>query len=92
MPQNLRISNTQNENASANVTFQWEMPLDNGGDDMNKYILTVSPGSGLSSVTVTMATIELAYNIEYTVRVSATNCAGRGPDTVLGPFVLSRGT
>ena len=91
MPQNLRITSTQNRTELSLVTFQWDPPSDNGGDEVDSYNLTVSGGISRSGITDTTASIELSYNVEYTVRVSATNCAGSGPEAVEGPFTLTRG-
>ena len=91
MPQNVRISSTQNGTESSLVTFQWDPPSDNGGDEVDSYNLTVSGGISRSVITDTTASIELSYNVEYTVRVLATNCAGSGTEAVEGPFTLTKG-
>ena len=91
MPQNVRISSTQNGTESSLVTLQWDPPSDNGGAEVDSYNLTVSGGISRSGITDTTASIELSYNVEYTVRVSATNCAGSGTEAVEGPFTLTRG-
>ena len=90
MLQNLRITSTQNGSESSLVTLQWDQPSDNGGDEVDSYNLTISGGINRSSITDTTASIELSYNVEYTVRVSATNCADSGPEAVKGPFSLTR--
>ena len=94
MPQNLRITNTHGQNGTETslVTFQWDPPSDNGGDDVDSYNLTVSGGISRSVITDTTASIELPYNVEYTVRVSATTCAGSGTEAVKEPFTLTRGS
>ena len=91
MPQNLRITSTQNRTETSLVTLQWGPPSDNGGDEVDSYNLTVSGGISRSVITDTTASIELSYNVDHTVRVSATNCAGSGTEAVEGPFTLTRG-
>ncbi len=55
-----------------NVSVRWDPP--NGRNDIT-YTVTISPPAQLSA-TVTSVTVTAQYNVDYTVSVVATNCAG----------------
>ena len=68
-------------NTSANevsVSVQWNPPTENGGRDDLTYTVTISPLAQLSTtvLTSTSVTVTAQYNVDYTVSVVATNCAG----------------
>ncbi len=68
-------------NSSVNavsVTVQWDPPTDNGGRDDLTYTVTVSPPTQLSAtvLTATFITVTAQYNVDYTVSIVTTNCAG----------------
>ncbi len=58
--------------------MQWDPPTETGGRDDLTYTVTVSPLAQLSVtvLTSTSVTVTAQYNVEYTVSVVATNCAG----------------
>ncbi len=68
-------------NSSANeisVSVQWDPPTETGGRDDLTYTVTVSPPTQLSAtvLTSTSVTVITQYNVDYTISVVATNCAG----------------
>ncbi|XP_064400075.1 uncharacterized protein LOC135346389 [Halichondria panicea] len=60
------------------VTVGWDPPTETGGRDDLTYTVTVLPLAQLSAIvlTSTSATVTAQYNVDYTVSVVATNCAG----------------
>ncbi len=60
------------------MTISWDPPTDTGGRDDRTYTVTVSPLAQLSAIvlTSTAVTVTAQYNVDYTVSVVATNCAG----------------
>ena len=69
------------QSSSANefsVSVQWDPPTETGGRDDLTYTVTVSPPAQLSAtvLTSTSVTVTAQYNVNYTVGVVATNCAG----------------
>ena len=63
---------------AVNVSVQWDPPTDNGGRDDLTYTVTVSPPTQLSAtvLTSTSVTVTAQYNVDYTVSIVTTNCAG----------------
>ncbi|XP_064403265.1 complement receptor type 1-like [Halichondria panicea] len=63
---------------AVNVSVQWNPPTETGGRDDLTYTVTISPPAQLSAVvlTSTSVTVTAQYNVDYTVSVVATNCAG----------------
>ena len=69
------------EYSSANevsVSVQWNPPTETGGRDDLTYTVTISPPAQLSATVLpsTSVTVTALYNVDYTVSVVATNCAG----------------
>ncbi len=69
------------EHCSANevsVFVQWDPPNETSGRDDFTYTVTISPPAQLSAtvLTSTSVTVTAQYNVDYTVSVVATNCAG----------------
>ena len=61
------------------MSVQWDPPTDNGGRDDLTYTVTISPLAQLSATVVTSTSVTVSaadYNVDYTVSVVATNCAG----------------
>ncbi len=62
------------------MTVRWDLPTETGGrDDLTlTYTVTVSPPAQLSAtvLTSTSVTVTAQYNVDYTVSIVATNCAG----------------
>ena len=60
------------------VTVEWDPPTDNGGRDDLTYTVTVSPPTQLSATVLTSTSVILTaqYNVDYTVSIVTTNCAG----------------
>ncbi len=58
--------------------MQWDPPTDTGGRDDLTYTVTVSPPAQhfATVLTSTSITVTAQYNVDYTVSVMATNCAG----------------
>ncbi len=69
------LSSSANE---VSVSVQWDSPTETGGRDDLTYTVTVSPPAQLSAtlLTSTSVTVTAQYNVDYTVSVVATNCAG----------------
>ncbi len=63
---------------TVDVTIGWDAPTETGGRDDLTYTVNVSPPAQLSAtvLTSTSATVTAQYNVDYTVSVMATNCAG----------------
>ncbi len=63
---------------SVAVTIGWDSPTETGGRDDLTYTVTVSPPAQLSAtlLTSTSVTVTAQYNVDYTVSVQTTNCAG----------------
>ncbi len=60
------------------MTIGWDSPTESGGRDNLTYTVTISPPAQLSAtvLTSTSVTVTDQYNVNYTVSVVATNCAG----------------
>ncbi len=58
-----------------NVSVRWDPP--NGRNDIT-YTVTISPPAQLSAtvLTSTSVTVTAQYNVDYTISIVATNCAG----------------
>ncbi len=77
-PSTIRHSIPSNSANEVNVSVQWEPPTETGGRDDLTYTVTVSPTAQLSAtlLTSTSVTVTAQYNVNYTVSIVATNCAG----------------
>ena len=60
------------------VSVQWNPTTETGGRDDPTYTVTISPPAQLSATVFTSisVTVTAQYNVDYTVSVVATNCAG----------------
>ena len=60
------------------MTVGWNPPSETGGRDDLTYTVTISTPAQLSAtvLTSTSVTVTAQYNVDYTVSVVATNCAG----------------
>ena len=69
------LSSSANE---VSVSVQWDSPTETGSRDDLTYTVTVSPPAQLSAtvLTSTSVTVTAQYNVDYTVSVVTTNCAG----------------
>ena len=58
--------------------------MNNGGADIHNYTVSVSPYTQLSAtvVTSTNVTVTAEYNVNYTLSIVATNCAGNSSPAV----------
>ncbi len=67
-----------------NVTVDWDPPTESCIRDNITYTVTVSPPAQLSAtdLTSTSVTVTAQYNVDYTVSVVATNCAGNSTTAV----------
>ena len=83
LPRNPMLEFDNRTNTSV-VTLQWAPPTSTGGVDIS-YVLTVSPPpvSGSTVTTQTSTDITVSYNIQYSVNIRATNCAGSSQDTTV---------
>ena len=63
---------------AVSVTVQWDPPTDNGGRDDLTYTVTISPLTQLSATVLTSTSLNVTaqYNVDYTVSIVTTNCAG----------------
>ena len=78
-PPSIMFHSTANSSVDAvSVTVEWDPPTDNGGRDDLTYTVTVSPPTQLSAtvLTSTSVTVTAQYNVDYTVNIVTTNCAG----------------
>ncbi len=75
-----------------NVTIGWDPPTESGGRDDLTYTVTVSPLAQLSATVLTSTTVTATaqYNVDYTVSVVATNCAGNSSTTADYNFMISK--
>ena len=64
------------------VSIEWN--VNNGGADIHNYTVSVSPSTQLSAtlVTSTNVTVAAEYNVNYTLNIVATNCAGNSDPAV----------
>ena len=80
-PQN-PVTTVHYDTQNTTVVVQWSYPRSDGGAPVDNYTVTlVGPQAVHLSATTSIqpvATFTLAYNKEYTVSISATNCAGTG--------------
>ena len=60
------------------VTIEWNPPVNSSGADMHNYTVSVSPSTQLSATVVTSTNVNVTaeYNVNYTLSIVATNCAG----------------
>ena len=72
------------------VTIEWNPPVNSSGADIDNYTVSVSPSTQLSAtvVTSTNVTVTAEYNVNYTLNIVATNCAGSSDAAV---YVFSVG-
>ncbi len=79
-PSTIKHSIPSNSANEVSVSVQWDPPTETGGRDDLTYTVTVSPPSQLSATVLTSTsrsvTVTVQYNVDYTVSVVATNCAG----------------
>ncbi len=75
----MRFNSVMNNSESASVTIEWDPPSQ--GESPLNYTITTTPEliSGPPPVTTfTNTTITINYNTDYTITVTASNCAGNG--------------
>ncbi len=75
----MRLTRIMNNNENASVTIEWDPPSQ-GGSPLN-YTITTTPNliSDPPPVTTsTSTTITINYNTDYTIIITASNCAGNG--------------
>ncbi|XP_064403073.1 uncharacterized protein LOC135348703 [Halichondria panicea] len=77
-PSTIRHSTLSSSADAVSVSVQWDPPTEIDGRDDLTYTVTISPLAQLSAtvLTSTSATVTAQYNVDYTVSVVATNCAG----------------
>ncbi len=77
-PSNVHHSTGNSSVDAVSVTVQWDLPTDNGGRDDLTYTVTVTPLTQLFAtvLTSTSVTVTAQYNVDYTVSIVTTNCAG----------------
>ena len=75
------------------MTIEWNPPVNSSGANIHNYTVSVSPFTQLSAtvVTSTNVTVTAEYNVNYTLSIVATNCAGNSDPAVymfsVGKFV-----
>ena len=91
-PQNVMIMKSINNTDNSTVTIQWDSPQANGGAAVDNYTVSVTPmplsGDPIVTVMGTMIELILNYNVQYTVSVMATNCAGNSDPSLNFGFTL----
>ena len=92
-PQSLTIIQSINNTDNSMVTIQWDSPQASGAAAVDNYTVSVTPMplSGDPILTVrmdTMIELILNYNVQYTVSVMATNCAGSSDPSLNFGFIL----
>ncbi len=77
-PSTIRHSISSSSADAVSVSVQWDPPTETGGRDDLTYTVTISPPAQLfaSVLTSTSVTVTAQYNVDYTVCVVGTNCAG----------------
>ncbi len=84
-PTDVRLTSIMNNSESASVTIEWDPPSQ-GGSPLN-YTITTTPvliSGPPPATTSTSTTITINYNTDYTITITAFNCAGNGiPSAVL---------
>ncbi len=77
-PSTIRHSISSSSSIEVSVSVLWNPPTEIGGRDDLTYTVTISPPAQLSAtvLTSTSVTVTAQYNVDYTVSVVATNCAG----------------
>ena len=80
LPHTVRHTILSSTTDEAIVSVQWDPPADNGGSDELNYTVNISPPTQLSLAIVTSTTVIVSalYNLDYSVSIMATNCAGNG--------------
>ncbi len=75
-PSTIRHSISSNSANEVSVSVKWDPPTETGGS--LTYTVTVSPPAQFSAIvlTSTSVTVTVQYNVDYTVSIVATNCAG----------------
>ena len=71
------------------MTIEWNPPVNNSDADTHNYTVSVSPSTQLSATVVTSTTVNVTaeYNVNYTLSIVATNCAGNSDPAVYVFFV-----
>ena len=66
------------------MTIEWNPPVNSSGADIHNYTVSVSPSTRLSAtvVTSTVVNVTAEYNVNYTLSIVATNCAGNSDPAV----------
>ncbi|XP_064402268.1 uncharacterized protein LOC135348048 isoform X2 [Halichondria panicea] len=77
-PSTIRHSIPSSSSIEVSVSVQWNPPTETSGRDDLTYTVTISTPAQLSDtvLTSTSITVIAQYNVNYTVSVVATNCAG----------------
>ncbi len=78
-PTDVRLTSIMNNSESASVTIEWDPPSQGGSPLI--YIITTTPvliSDPPPVTTSTSTTITINYNTDYTIAVTASNCAGNG--------------
>ncbi len=83
-PSTIRHSTPSSLANEVSVSVQWDPPTATGGRADLTYTVTISPPAQLSAtvLTSTSVTVTAQYNVDYTVSVVATNCAGSSTTVV----------
>lgn len=93
-PRNVRITDqVHHKNRSSTVTILWDPPQGKNAT-LDNYKVIISPTSVSNSTvhvvyTPSWSTI-MKHNVNYTVSVFATNCAGNGATTDIIDFIISK--
>ena len=77
-------SSQQSSAESVIVTIEWNPPVNSSGADIHNYTVNVSPSTQPSATVVTSTNVNVTvdYNVNYTLSIVATNCAGNSNPAV----------
>ncbi len=83
-PIGFNFSVDSNGSRGIDFIFEWDLPLGNDtGSVVDVYTLTITSINVTSyTTTVPYLKVTLDYNVLYTARVAALNCAGLSPESI----------
>ena len=66
------------------MSIEWNPPVNNSEVDIHNYTVNISPFTQLSATVAISTTVNVTaeYNVNYTLSIVATNCAGNSDPAV----------